>query len=474
MKCFFMVLRHDIIWLKVLCPCTIFLIPPQSAMSGRHSQQRTVALLMCALLGFASVPRVRADEVHSATEAATRTCFGEESAEVTPRADDAELDEDSDSAPFMIVVEHEDGWHCAASLVSLRTVVTSARCARGRSARLPSELWALAAALLARPVPAPRRCVYPTAHPATNTTPRCHHRRHREARRSHRASWRPAPSRIVDLYSRQSPYILCDWQRGDEDPALDDLAVLELESPFGAGAQARPILMATSRNECEKETTCHAVRAVAGSGPHRARFRVVDAALAAETLCASRVLHWTDIRDRVLCLTGDELCAEDRGTGLVCGGKLCGVLSESVPERVVERATDREVESGAEHAAWGSGCGDAHVVLSVARYRNFLHCAHTLRACGRGDCETLCSEHRLLNGDATSSIETMGTFETDVVTVLAVSNSSMAKILTPSRRMEPLAELRALAEGQAQFSARPVLEFEPNRADFRVLFKTPN
>ncbi|CAK1602627.1 unnamed protein product [Parnassius mnemosyne] len=42
------------------------------------------------------------------------------------------------------------------------------------------------------------------------------------------------------------------------------------------------------------------------------------------------------------------------------------------------------------------------------------------------------------------------------------------KLLTPSRRIEPLAELRALAEPQPQFSSRPVLEFEPNRADFRA------
>ncbi|CAK1602626.1 unnamed protein product [Parnassius mnemosyne] len=336
-------------------------------MSGRHSQLRAAALLVCALLGAAAGPPVRADEDGAATEAAT-PCFGEDSAEVTTRADDAESDEESDSAPFMIVVEHEDGWHCAASLVSLRTVVTSARCARGRSAQLPRELWALAAALLARPVPAPASAPAPAASPPPAPPPALHRA----------ASTADTARRIARIALAGDPR-----RRGAEDLALDDLAVLELESPFGAGAQARPILMATSRNECEKETTCHAVRAVAGSGPHRARFRVVDATLAAETLCATRVPHWTDIRDRALCLTGDELCAEDRGAGVVCGGKLCGVLSESAPERAVEGEVERGSERGAERAEGGGGCGDAHVVLSVARWRSFLHCAHTLRACGR-------------------------------------------------------------------------------------------
>lgn len=97
------------------------------------------------------------------------------------------------------------------------------------------------------------------------------------------------------------------YLKGD-DPLLDDLAVLELESPFGSSARARPILMATSRAECEKETACHAVRAVAGAGAHRARFRVVDAALVAEAHCATRVSHWADVRDRAFCFAGEELC----------------------------------------------------------------------------------------------------------------------------------------------------------------------
>lgn len=45
-----------------------------------------------------------------------------------------------------VVVEHEDGWRCAGSLVSLRTALTSAWCVRGRGALPARELWALAAA----------------------------------------------------------------------------------------------------------------------------------------------------------------------------------------------------------------------------------------------------------------------------------------------------------------------------------------
>lgn len=68
----------------------------------------------------------------------------------------------------------------------------------------------------------------------------------------------------------------------------------------------------------------------------------------------------------------------DWGAGVVCGGKLCGVVSRSA-----------RAAGGAAGGAAGTAsrdepqCGDTHAAQSVARWRRFLHCAHTLRACGR-------------------------------------------------------------------------------------------
>lgn len=68
----------------------------------------------------------------------------------------------------------------------------------------------------------------------------------------------------------------------------------------------------------------------------------------------------------------------DWGAGVVCGGKLCGVVSRS--------ARGADGSAGGLAAAAGRDepqCGDTHAAQSVARWRRFLHCAHTLRACGR-------------------------------------------------------------------------------------------
>ncbi|KPJ16085.1 hypothetical protein RR48_06040 [Papilio machaon] len=381
------------------------------------------AQLLCALLAVALV-RARAHECAPGTGQLARPC----QPIITTTSEDADLDEESDSAPFMIVVEHGDGWRCAASLVSLRTGVTSARCARGRahpaqgrnSEQMPQELWALAAAQLARRVPG-----------------------------DNLEGFGSRPASPASTARRVARIALAGDRRRGEDPLLDDLAVLELESPFGSSARARPILMATSRTECEKETACHAVRAVAGAGAHRARFRVVDAALVAEAHCATRVPHWADVRDRAFCFSGEELCSNDRGTGVVCGGKLCGVLSDSVSQE-------------GRHAA---DCGDTHVAMSVARWRAFLHCAHTLRACGRGDCESLCSEHRLLNTEPTTDLSTH------------VDSTPSAAVPPAPHRSSPADELYSYssdvvmltsAKPDARFPVRPAHEYEPNRPDFKA------
>lgn len=71
----------------------------------------------------------------------------------------------------------------------------------------------------------------------------------------------------------------------------------------------------------------------------------------------------------------------DRGAGVVCDGKLCGVLSRSA--RSTGNATLNNSLNTTNSTHGDSTCGDIHVALSVARMRRFLHCAHTLRACGR-------------------------------------------------------------------------------------------
>lgn len=63
----------------------------------------------------------------------------------------------------------------------------------------------------------------------------------------------------------------------------------------------------------------------------------------------------------------------------MCGGKLCGVLSRSVRST---NATVEDKSSESEERDGRDSCGTTHVAQSVARWRRFLHCAHTLRACG--------------------------------------------------------------------------------------------
>lgn len=69
----------------------------------------------------------------------------------------------------------------------------------------------------------------------------------------------------------------------------------------------------------------------------------------------------------------------DWGGGVVCGGKLCGVLSRSVRSAAAPTRDGR----GDDNSVAGDDCGDTHVAQSVSLWRRFLHCAHTLRACGR-------------------------------------------------------------------------------------------
>lgn len=71
---------------------------------------------------------------------------------------------------------------------------------------------------------------------------------------------------------------------------------------------------------------------------------------------------------------GAHVSQTDWGAGVVCGGKLCGVVSRSARAAGGAAATATPDEPR---------CGDTHAAQSVARWRRFLHCAHTLRACGR-------------------------------------------------------------------------------------------
>ncbi|XP_046977988.1 uncharacterized protein LOC124543743 [Vanessa cardui] len=314
-------------------------------------------------------------------------------------------DEESDSAGFMIILEHANGWQCAASLVSTRTGVTTARCARGKGEAAPRELWALAAALLgARP-----------AAPLASS-----------ARRVTRVAF---AGNGLDL----------------ADPALD-IAVIELEAPFGKEAQAQPILMSTTRNGGESATMCYAIRALSAissasattrGGAKRARFRVVNVALASDTHCAGLVPHWSASRSRLLCFTGDDLCERDMGGGVVCDGKLCAVLSVMAND------------DGAAH------CEKTYAAQNIARWRSFLHCAHTLRICGRGTCSEECTEHRL---DETEDAK-------HAAPAAVTHFPELSSPLTPPRAS------RTAASSTSEVVHEPVsqsIEFEPNRADFKA------
>lgn len=246
---------------------------------------------------------------------------------------------------LQIVVEHSDGHHCGGSLVSLRTALTSAWCARATRGAPPAELWALA--------------------PGSGAVRRV--------------------ARVALAAGAE------DARDGDAwSGAAMDLAVLELVAPFGGGARSRPILMATQPSECAPRAVCHVVRALPRAGSRTPRLRIVDATLVPGDACAQRASGWPGLRDSALCLVGPTLCQSDWGAGVVCEGKLCGVLSRSVTaDAAAVDAADVEP---------GVTCGDTHVAQSVARWRRFLHCAHTLRACGRGgECAALCSERRLLD-----------------------------------------------------------------------------
>lgn len=122
------------------------------------------------------------------------------------------------------------------------------------------------------------------------------------------------------------------------------------------------------------------------------RLRILDAYLEEGGRCAARGPRWPALRARSLCLSGPLLCRvriprrdvgslalgtyhesacpqSDRGTGVVCAGKLCGVVSRSA--------------GGAPGLTEGEQCGDVHIASNVPRWRRFLHCAHTRAACGR-------------------------------------------------------------------------------------------
>ncbi|XP_028162290.1 uncharacterized protein LOC114354225, partial [Ostrinia furnacalis] len=299
--------------------------------------------------------------------AAAASEFGVAAAESPDSSsEEADVDDDGegDFAPFMIVVEHTDGWRCSGSLVSLRTALTSAWCARGRGPLPARELWALAAAAAAPPPSSPA-AVAARLHGARRVA-------------------RVAVATGADAEVGDGPDTAPESWRGG---ALD-LAVAELEEPFGSAARARPILMATAGAECAGGAACHVSRALPPPAPRRARLRIVSADVVPPERCARAAVYWTAVRDRALCLVGPELCSSDWGGGVVCGGKLCGVLSRSVRSAPAP---------GAGGAAASEECGDTHAAQSVSLWRRFLHCAHTLRACGRGgDCADLCVERRLV------------------------------------------------------------------------------
>ncbi|CAB3246752.1 unnamed protein product [Arctia plantaginis] len=371
---------------------------------------------------------------------------------------DSDDEGESDSAPFMVVVEHGNGRRCGGSLVSLRTALTSAWCVRGLEGGNPRELWALSPGAL--PTPSRRVARVALVAGAESDSP--------------------------------APHLQPAWVG-----AALDIAVLELEAPFGGGARSRPILMATRPEDCATGTVCHIVR-VRGRPPH---LRIVDAVLVPGETCGAAAPGWPSLRDSALCLTGPTLCSMDRGAGVVCDGKLCGVLSRSA--RAAGNASQNNSPNTTSATQADSTCGNIHVALSVARMRHFLHCAHTLRACGRGgECSNQCSERQLMvleaseggsgGGDSDSQAERFYTSSSSIQRPTATTPLTTERRLTervafdnppttigrfipmfktedssPTRSVPPATMTTRQISTIQESTLRPSFEFEPNRADFR-------
>ncbi|KAG6440899.1 hypothetical protein O3G_MSEX001444 [Manduca sexta] len=399
------------------------------------------ALLCCALFLAAAHPDDNDSRGGAAEPAESAPADRRDAADYDSNADD-----DGDSAPFTLVVEHADGWRCSASLVSLRTAVTSAKCARGISPETTSSPAPLAASPADLWVHAP-----PAAAP---------HSSRRVARIAFAAESETA-----------------------EGPALSeaDVAVLELEAALGGGARA--ILMATNGAECGPPGACHVVRAQRRGHGARSRLRIVDEALVPTDACAVLLPRAAATRRHMLCLRGDVLCPSEWGAGVVCEGKLCGVLSGSAWEHEPGRA---------------ERCGALHAAAAAPRWRRFLHCAHTPRACARGgECAHLCSERLLLEDEPPPSESAAPPARAAPPAPAAPDYSDAASTEappaaphrtpdvtgTPSRGTAQSASPRRAAPAPTRTaprppatpapaisppSVRPAAEFEPNRPDFKV------
>ncbi|XP_045522731.1 uncharacterized protein LOC123713213 isoform X1 [Pieris brassicae] len=349
-------------------------------------------------------------------------------------------EEESDSVAYMIIVEHGEGQRCAGSLVSLRTALSSARCLRLSGPR--ATLWALAAALVVG---------HGTVRAADG------------ARRVVRVAYAGTDS---------------------ADPA-NDLALLAIDEPFGERAQSRPILMATAAGVCDAAADCNAVRALSRNNAHGVQallLRVISVHRAPHAVCTAHVPHWASLKDRSLCLKGETLCENDMGGGVVCAGLLCGVLS-------VVGAREEDAK-----------CGDTFGALTVARWRRFLHCAHTQRLCGRGDCASLCTEHWLDGSNEPFPVASLSSAFQNLVedmdhalTAPVLSSLSYTKFertstelivtdrnggntsspMTPGRSTSSRAAVQAsprlqlLSRTPLIYELRPSADFEPNRADFK-------
>lgn len=152
--------------------------------------------------------------------------------------------------------------------MSLRTALTSAGCVHGGLGASPRELWALA--------------------PGAGAV--------RRVARVTLAAGAEAAAAPSSTAGPATPGLAWD--------VAMDLAVLELEAPFGGGARSRPILMATQPSECAAHASCHVVRALG----HAPRLRIVDAVLVPGEACAERARGWPGLRDSALCLVGPTLC----------------------------------------------------------------------------------------------------------------------------------------------------------------------
>ncbi|XP_028042229.1 SH3 domain-binding protein 1-like [Bombyx mandarina] len=230
--------------------------------------------------------------------------------------------------------------------------------------------------------------------------------------------------------------------------------------------------MATGAGECGAPASCYAVRLASPAGS-RLVMRIAAAIL---DRCSALVPRLGPRADDELCLRADDLCASEQGAGVVCAGKLCGVVGEEAAGRAGCGVVGGEAVGCGAVRGEAAGCGAVRAVAVLSRRRRFLHCAHTLRACARDkECSALCSETLLFEEPTdvttdTLTLENITSFRTATEELTTARGARPSPTPTPPRGPAPptrTASPMAPTPG-AEIISRVSFEFEPNRADFKA------